>query len=649
MKPDSDHTGKHFTSRKLFYFPAFLFLCNTLYSQGTITRDSILKAIINIPALSLENIRLSLTRTDISSVSKPIPPSGSEDEKTHIFLDSLKNRASKTLITRKLYDFVVIPHQTGSGKKITGPSDISFVGYSGMRIRKIEIKQLNVFGSNISSPDYFNPNKLEKLLNKTHLNTNETIIRKNLLFTEGDTISPLTFSDNERFIRQLPYIDDARILIVPVSDSEADVIVVTKDVYSLGGKVSFSGFDKGSLSVFERNIFGMGHEFGIEIPYDSEFSDSPGFGANYKINNIIKTFSNLNVYYYDGLGRKTFGFDISRKLVSAFTKYAGGISVREMFTSNDLDSLQVPAPVKYNLQDYWLLRSFLINKESVSRLIVGARYTNNNVFSHPFILPESYHFLQKYKMLFGSVSFSVQKYYKAKLIYGYGRTEDLPYGGLLNITMAKEINEFKSRFYLGTSLSVGESVNSLGYFYGSAGFGTFFNKGQTEQGMLSLRTSFISNLSYLGRYRIRNFAKADYTRGFDRYSDEYLNFNSENGFSGFRNDSTGNAQRLSLSIESVLFSPVYLYGFRFAAFGFADFGFLFDTNDFVGSGDMLSAIGVGVRIRNDNLVLNTFQIRLGFFPNLPEYSRISRLIISGEQLLRPDNFEPVPPTLIPFK
>jgi hypothetical protein len=252
-------------------------------------------------------------------------------------------------------------------------------------------------------------------------------------------------------------------------------------------------------------------------------------------------------------------------------------------------------------------------------------------------------------MLFGSVSFSVQKYYKAKLIYGYGRTEDLPYGGLLNITMAKEINEFKSRFYLGTSLSVGESVNSLGYFYGSAGFGTFFNKGQTEQGMLSLRTSYISNLSYLGRYRIRNFAKADYTRGFDRYSDEYLNFNSENGFSGFRNDSTGNAQRLSLSIESVLFSPVNLYGFRFAAFGFADFGFLFGTNDFVGSGDMLSAIGVGVRIRNDNLVLNTFQIRLGFFPNLPEYSRISRLIISGEQLLRPDNFEPVPPTLIPFK
>ena len=649
MKPETDHKGNHLLSRRLSYFPAFLILCSTLYSQETIKKDSLFNITGKLPALTLENIKISLTGSVIPPASRPIPPSGSDNDKTLIFLDSLKSRASKTLITRKLYDFVIIQHQSGPGKNITGSSEVSFVDYSGRRIRKIEIKRMNVFGSNINTPDFYDPNKIEKLLNKTHVNTNENIIRKNLLFHEGDTISPLTFSDNERFIRQLPYIDDARILIVPVSDSEADVIVITKDIYSLGGKVSLSGFDKGSVSVFERNIFGMGHEFGIEVPYDSEFRDSPGFGANYQVNNLIKTFTNLKIYFYDGLGKKTYGFDLSRNLVSAATKYAGGISVREMFTSDDLDSLPIPAPVKYNLQDYWLLRSFLLDNESVSRLILGARYTNNNVFAHPFILPESYHNLQKYKMFLGSVSFSVQKYYKANLIYGYGRTEDIPYGGLLNLTLGKEINEFKSRTYLGSSLSVGESFSRLGYFYGSAGFGTFLNEGKTEQGILLLRTSFISNLSYLGRSRIRNFANIDYTRGFDRYSDEYLDFKSENGFSGFRNDSTGNSQRLSLSIESVVFSPVNFYGFRFAVFGFADFGFLFGTNDFVGSGDILSSIGFGVRIRNENLVLNTLQIRLGVFPNLPEYSRISQMIISEEQLLRPNTFEPGPPSLLPYK
>jgi hypothetical protein len=99
----------------------------------------------------------------------------------------------------------------------------------------------------------------------------------------------------------------------------------------------------------------------------------------------------------------------------------------------------------------------------------------------------------------------------------------------------------------------------------------------------------------------------------------------------------------------VLFSPVNFYGFRFAVFGFADAGFLFGTNEFVGSGDFLSAVGLGIRIRNDNLLFNTLQIRLGFFPSLPEYSRTSHLIVSGQQLLKPYNFEPGPPTIIAFR
>ena len=645
----TDHRVKSLITRKLIYFPAFLVLCISSYSQDKSFQNSPFKKKDNIQTLDLKNLRSFTVSDRVSFHPGLIPFADSDKERTKKFLDSLKTRASKTLITRKLYDFVITPREPVSGKAINGSSELTYLPNSGKRIRNILIQRLNVFGSDIYNPGFSDPNKLESLLNKTHFNTNESIIRKNLLFHEGDTVSPLVLSDNERFIRQLPYIDDARIILVPVSDDETDVLVLTKDVYSLGGKATFSGFDKGSFSLFEKNIFGMGHEFGIEVPYNSDFRDSPGFGVNYRINNIMKTFLNLGVYYYDGLGKKTYGFDLSRKLVSASTKYAGGISFREMFTSDDLDSMPIPASVKYNLQDYWLSRSFLVNEESVSRLIIGARYTNNNVFNRPFILPDSYYNLQKCKMFLGSASFSVQRYYKASLIYGYGRTEDIPHGGLLNVTLGKEINEFKKRTYFGTSLSMGESVKNLGYLYGSAGFAAFFNKGHTEQGMLLLRANFVSNLSYLGKYRIRNFVNVDYTRGFDRYTDEYLVFNTENGFSGFGNDSVGGAQRLSVSLESVLFSPVNYYGFRFAVFGFADLGFLFGTNDYVGSGDLLSAIGLGIRIRNDNLVLNTLQIRLGFYPNLPRYSDTRHLIISGEQLLKPHDFEPGPPTLLPYR
>jgi hypothetical protein len=148
---------------------------------------------------------------------------------------------------------------------------------------------------------------------------------------------------------------------------------------------------------------------------------------------------------------------------------------------------------------------------------------------------------------------------------------------------------------------------------------------------------------------LRNFVKIEYTRGFDRYTDESLTFIKEDGFSGFRNDSVNGTQRLSAGIESVLFSPLRIYGFRFAFFASADVGYIFGTNEFANQGKVLSSIGLGVRIHNQNLVFNTFQIRLGYFPNLPPFSRTSYFLVSGEQLLKPVNFDPGPPSSLPYR
>jgi hypothetical protein len=565
------------------------------------------------------------------------------------FFDSLRLRASRKLITRKLYDFLIVSNQGAPRKEISGSSDQVYQAYSGRRIRKIEIQRLNVFGTNINSPLAYNPDKIEKFINATHINTNERIIRKNLLFREKDTISPLIISDNERLIRQLPFIDDARIIIVPVSESEADVVIITKDVYSLGAAADIRSFDRWSTMLFDKNIFGVGHEVRLELSADDEKPDNPGIGMKYNINNLFSSFANLNLFYFDGLGEKTYGFNMERRFISAATKYGGGISIRHVNTYEDLDSLAFPEPSRYNLQDYWFGRSFLIDPENVSRIMMGIRYTNNNVFDRPFILPDSYYYLQDYSLLLGSISFSMQRFYKTNLLYSYGRTEDIPYGGMLNVTAGRELNEFKQRYYTGILLSIGRSVPSLGYFYSSAGVSAFLNQGNTEQGLLHLRAMFFSNLNYLGSSRIRGFVKIDYTRGFDRYTDENLMFIREDGFSGFSSDSARGQQRLAINLESVLFSPKNYYGFKFAFFGFADLGLLFGTNEIVKEGQALSSIGIGVRIRNDNLVLNTFQLRLGYFPNLPPWSSATNLLLSGEKVLRPYNFEPGPPSILPYR
>lgn len=635
-----------------FNFVALLSFCNTAYPQIRAVNDSIIRIPPGIFIQIRDSISFFSNDTLFILPSSLIPANIYRKDKNLIFFDSLKVRASKNMLTKKLYDIVIVSPVIPVKKQITATSDASYISHSGKKIRKIDIKRLNVFGVTINKPASSDPNKIENLLNKTHFNTNEKIIRKNLLFSVGDTISPLTLSDNERILRQLSFIDDARIIVVPLSDDEVDIVVLTKDVYSLGGAYSYKGLKKGSVSVFEKNILGIGHEFGLEIPYDAEAPDSPGFGVHYLADNIRRSFINLNIYYQDGLGEKTYGFSLNRKLVSSTTKYAGGITVRQMYTTEDLDTLTVPEPLKYNLQDYWLSRSFMINKESVSRIIIGARYTSNNVFDRPFILPDSYFYLQNYKLYLGSAAFSIQKYYKTNLIYGYGRTEDIPYGGLLKLTAGREYNEthdFRNRSYLGAEIAFGKSNKNLGYFYTSAGLATYLFENQTEQGLLSLRMKYFSNLLNAGTNRIRNFIYVDYTRGFGRTTDEFLVFNNDNGFSGFKNDSIRGTQRLSLSLESVLFSPVNLYGFRFAFFGFTDFSFLSGTNEIIENGYALSGIGLGIRIRNDNMIFNTFQLRFGFFPDLPSYSKINHLTVSAEQLLRPDNFDSGPPSIIRYR
>ncbi len=641
-------------NRKIFSFQplvilAFFFFYQPLFSQNPVRQDTT----IRVPRgsfLQFRGVKKFLQKDTVISVSRSLYPALQfRGDKTIAFYDSLKSKASRSSFTRALFDLVIVSPDSINKKRTISNSLENFTEYSGKMIRNIYVQTINVFGADINNPAYYNPTRAEKLLNSTHFNTNENVIRKYLLFSEGDTLSPLKLSDNERVIRQLPFIEDAKIIVVPVSGNEADIMIVTKDVYSLGGGFSYKSKKSGTVSLFDKNIFGIGHEFDIYVPYSIGKYESPGLGLNYNIYNLWKSFINLNLNYSHALGTRKYGINLSKDLISSTTKYAGGITINQTYTTVDLDTMPRQQPLKVNYQDYWAMRSFLIDKESVTRIITGIRYKNNNVYQRPLINPNSYLPLQRYMFFVGSLALSIQKYYKTSLLYSYGRTEDVPYGMMIRISAGTELNEFKRRRYSGIDVSFGRSIEKAGYFYVSSGVGSYFNGKLTEQGVYLFRMKFFSNLVYVGPYKFRNFVNIDYTRGFDRYNNEYLVIPKINGFSGLANDSLRGGQRVILSLESVVFSPKNYVGFKFAVFGFTDIAYITGTREVTFRGGYLSGIGLGLRIRNDNLVFNTFQIRIGFFPSPPRYSRIDNVIISGEQLLRPANFDPGPPDVIPYR
>ena len=284
----------HVKEKKYRFFlkPLILLALNLLYLNSYSQLRAVGDTVILIPSGSFIQIRDSISYFSTDTLLRL--PSGTdpyvvfENDRNRGFYDSLKIKASRKPITKKIYDFVIVAPDHTTPAAIEKKSDENYIKYAGRKIRNIEIQRVDVFGTSINNPGAESGNKADNLLNKTHINTQEAIIRKNLLFKTGDRISPLTLSDNERVLRQLSYINDARIIVVPVSDEEADIVVVTKDVYSLGASYSYKGFDRGNLSIFEKNIFGLGHHLEVDMPFDFEKSKYPGLGVTYFVNNIFR-------------------------------------------------------------------------------------------------------------------------------------------------------------------------------------------------------------------------------------------------------------------------------------------------------------------------------------------------------------------------
>ena len=175
-----------------------------------------------------------------------------------------------------------------------------FIAFKGKTIRSISIAPTG-FNKIVEDSIIVNKNRFSKIADFFHKKTLPAVIRKNLFFKEGDKILPLLLSDNERYLRTLSFLQDA--LIVVDSDSAslfADIIIVTKDVFSLGGSFRISNTNSAQVALRDDNLFGTGNTFEYTSLYDLKRSPRFGTGAFFTQRNIKNSFINWSV------GFKTF-------------------------------------------------------------------------------------------------------------------------------------------------------------------------------------------------------------------------------------------------------------------------------------------------------------------------------------------------------
>jgi hypothetical protein len=574
--------------------------------------------------------------------------------------NGLQDRINKNRWLREFHNIILLhsENEKYSDTIQTQKSEVPFLKYKNMIIRNIRLKKLDVFGPTINAPDRPAKTWVGQTGNKVHIKTRDGIIFNHLLFKRGDLIDPSTFADNERILRELPYIEDVRIKVenISVKGDSADVVVITKDTWSIGFDFTTADFKNLNLDVWDNNILGSGQEINNlfyrnpgKLPYS-------GLNGYYNLRNIDGTFINCKIGY-SAFGAEGFNIDVSRDFFARRTKYAGELFLEKMnaysLIKND-QNIYLYSPINGSHTNLWIGRSFPIrlfgpSKMSTNNFIISGGIFNNYYTVRPLVTPGSrYLFHNKTYYLF-SYAVSNQSYYKTNLVYNYGRTEDIPYGMLIQFTHGFEKNEFFDRFYNEFSISKGNYLGNLGYLHLGFALGGFLKDNNFEQGVLNLNANFFTNLLVLGAFKLRHFINFNFTKGYGRFKDELLDINDLAGIRGYENDSAKGTQKLSINLESVCFTPFYLAGFRFALFAFADFAFIGRTTNNVFKNSLYSGFGLGVRIKNEKLVFKTFQLRLAFYPWLPRSASGEFFVITDESKFGIPNFNVKSPEILKFQ
>lgn len=583
--------------------------------------------------------------------------------KDSVMYTKLKKKMGKSKIGRQIYGFLFrdVYNSNVLKNEINKLETNPFAPYEDKIIGKITIQQLDIFGPSVNDTTR-RGNRFERFASKNfHHNTRERVIRNSfLLFREGDKLNPQVFKDTERLLRANPIIHDARILVSERKGSEwlVDVLIIVQDVWSVNFDIGVGSPKDFRIGLEERNFQGNGHSLLYKVAWrkDDPYQQLGGRSI-YTVPYIGKTFitGQLSAIYERDL--KQFSVRLSRPFLTVDIKNAGAIElgyykIREYKRLGiDVKDKELVYQTGYYYSDVWYGRAFKFRNFSPNeRFVVAARRSSYEYRTRPEVRADTNKLYWNRTIILGSVGYSNRFYKRDILVYGFGRTEDVPTGNLLSFTFGREQTEFGARNYSGIQYAHGTYLaKDKGYFYYLAHAGTYLKGKEAQQGTIGVQANYFSPLMKLGRAQTRHFINMGFTYGINRDPLDYLNISGQDGILGINSNSLIGDKRLTIGFESVLFSKKSLIGFRIAYFTFANFGLVSLHDKLLFSSTLYQGYGVGMRFRNENLTFKTFQIRVGYYPNIPNISSNFRFAFDGIQPLRLRDFDISAPSVIPLR
>lgn len=518
----------------------------------------------------------------------------------------------------------------------------------GKIIRKIDIILLDPFGYNLQDTTLVPIQFPKKVGNALHINTREKVIKNLILIQEHQPFDSLRFKESERLIRAQKYVQDViayTSLPLPKTDS-IDIHIRIIDIWSIiptfrTGQVYQAGLaDNNFLGSGNRlhaetrlgeSISGFITQLGYTISNirDSHITGSFQYyfvGENNLVNNqqIRKPVYSSLSYNLPTLNLSNRflikSFELYRPFFSPLTRWAGGIFAGQLITRQnyiDKDSVRYLSSKTY-IQDYWGAVSFPLSKirghaNSTSSIIVSARMLKTR-YSRVLPVSETISLFNNESFYFAGIGLTSRKYIQDRYVFNYGKIEDIPVGRAFGITTGIYTQNIH-QFYLGLKVAWGNNY-TLGYFSSHLEYGTFIRSGGFSQQVILARANYYTPLYSAGYWRIRQFIKPTVIVGIGRLPTDNLSLgNVITGFDELKNPAT---RMMALALQTQSYAPWEIYGFRFGPYFFSSLGLLSYHEKTESGNRFYAALGLGMLIKNNYLLINTFQLSFTFYPFLPE-------------------------------
>lgn len=514
-------------------------------------------------------------------------------------------------------------------QKIVNP----FLPFANKIIRSIEIYPLG-FDRNIDDTALVKDTKMVRLANRFHHDTRYNVIAKNLFFKPGEKFLPLLVSDNETFLRNQPFLRDARIHVLQEESSpdSVDIVVFTRDVFSIGARFNMNT-QRARTEIREENFLGTGNEFAVNALFDKERRPQGGLGGEIVLRNLgggflnwYAGFNNFKEAFNSGrLEESRYYTRIEKPFVNRYTQWTANmeISRNETFNAYLPDSSYLrDYQYRYHNLDLWAGYNIGYKtkkgRDSENRLrhFVAGRifYTKFEELPVKYDSSFNYSYADKNGVLF-SYTLYRQNFYRTNYLYAFGRNEDVPVGISASLIAGWANIENRKTPYYGIDVEVSTFAKYSIYSDYKFRLGGFHNGSRFEDANLLLSVDHFTKLRRLGsKWTNRNFVSFSYSKQFNyRYNDP-LFLRSDFGLPYFTNISYPADERLTARLETDFYNVNKLFGFRFAPFAFGDVSFLKNLGGNISKLKGYPAIGAGIRTRNENLIFETIELRGYYFP-----------------------------------